>query len=61
MTDDVSTSSGKRRTEADVLRELTPDQLKFLKRVLEIERSKLHLRAADVPEELLEAVRGILP
>lgn len=49
------------RTEADVLRELTPEQLQFLKRVLEIERSKLHLRADDLPEALLAAVKEILP
>lgn len=61
MTDDASVPSGKHRTEADVLRELTPEQLQFLKRILEIERSKLHLRADDVPGDLLDAVKGILP
>lgn len=61
MTDDAGTSSSERRTEADVLRDLTPEQLQLLKRVLEIERSKLHLRAADLPEELLDAVKEILP
>jgi hypothetical protein len=61
MTEDTSTPTGKRRTEADVVKELTPDQFQLLRRVLEIERSKLHLGAAEVPEELLEAVRGILP
>lgn len=61
MADDTGTASGERRTEADVLRELEPEQLQFLKRVLEIERSKLHLRAAELPEELLNAVKEILP
>lgn len=61
MADDTGAASGERRTEADVLRELEPEQLQFLKRVLEIERSKLHLRAAELPEELLNAVKEILP
>jgi hypothetical protein len=50
-----------RRTERDVLQELTSDQQRFLKRVLEIERAKLHVKAADLTDDLLGAVRAILP
>jgi hypothetical protein len=50
-----------RRTERDVLQELTTDQQRLLKRVLEIERSKLHVKAADLTDDLLGAVRAILP
>jgi hypothetical protein len=50
-----------RRTERDVLQELTADQQRFLKRVLEIERAKLHLKAADLTDDLLSAVKAILP
>jgi hypothetical protein len=50
-----------KRTERDVLQELTPQELQLLRRVLEIERAKLHLKAADVTDDLLSAVRTILP
>jgi hypothetical protein len=50
-----------RRTERDVLQELTADQQRFLKRVLEIERAKLHLKAADLTDDLLSAVKAVLP
>jgi hypothetical protein len=50
-----------RRTERDVLQELTADQQRFLKRVLEIERAKLHVKAADLTDDLLGAVKTILP
>jgi len=49
------------RTERDVLQELTAEELQLLRRVLEIERAKLHLKAADVTDDLLSAVRTILP
>lgn len=49
------------RTERDVLQDLTPDQQRLLKRVLEIERAKLHVKAADLTDELLSAVKAILP
>lgn len=50
-----------RRTEQDVIGSLTADQKKFLKRVLEIERSKLHLQPDELPDELLAAVKEIIP
>jgi hypothetical protein len=50
-----------RRTERDVLQELTAEELQLLRRVLEIERAKLHLKAADLTDDLLSAVRSILP
>jgi hypothetical protein len=49
------------RTERDVLQELTAQELQLLRRVLEIERAKLHLKAADLTDDLLSAVRSILP
>jgi hypothetical protein len=50
-----------KRTERDVLQELTTEQQQFLKRVLEIERAKLHVKAADLTDDLLSAVKAILP
>jgi hypothetical protein len=50
-----------KRTERDVLQELTAEELQLLRRVLEIERAKLHLKAADLTDDLLSAVRSILP
>ncbi|MFC8181394.1 hypothetical protein ACFULT_21175 [Rhodococcus sp. NPDC057297] len=49
------------RTEQQVLQELTPLERKLTKRVLEIERSKLHLRAAQPTDEILAAVKGLIP
>lgn len=49
------------RTEQDVLRTLTAEERALLKRVLEIERAKLHLSAYDPTEDLLGAVKEILP
>lgn len=50
-----------KRTEQDVLEELSDDERALLKRVLEIERARLHVKAADPTEDLLNAVKGILP
>ena len=50
-----------RRTERQVLERLTAEELTLLKRVLEIERAKLHISAYDATDELLAAVKGILP
>jgi len=50
-----------KRTERDVLQELTAEQQQFLKRVLELERAKLHVKAADLTEDLLSTVKAILP
>lgn len=49
------------RTEKDVIRELSEDERLLLRRVLEIERSRLHVSAADLTEDLLVAVKEILP
>lgn len=49
------------RTEKQVLEELSEEQRAFLKRVLEIERAKLHLSAYDATDDLLTAVKEILP
>ncbi|WP_281274617.1 hypothetical protein [Actinokineospora cianjurensis] len=44
-----------------MLEELNPDEQAFLKRVLEIERAKLHVLAYDAVDDLLAAVKEILP
>lgn len=49
------------RTEKDVLQELTDEERALLKRVLEIERSRLHVKAADLTDSLLAAVKEVLP
>lgn len=49
------------RTEQEVLQELSSVERKLAKRVLEIERSKLHLRAAQPTDEILLAVKEIIP
>jgi len=50
-----------RRTEKMVLEELSDEARRFLKRVLEIERAKLHLTAYNATEDLLAAVKEIIP
>lgn len=50
-----------RRTERDVLNELGDEERALLKRVLEIERAKLHLTAYDATDDLIAAVKEILP
>jgi hypothetical protein len=49
------------RTEQDVLQELGNEERALLKRVLEIERARLHVRSADLTDELLAVVKEILP
>ena len=49
------------RTEQDVLRALSDEERALLKRVLEIERARLHVSAADLTDDLLGAVKEILP
>ena len=49
------------RTERQVLESLSPDEIKLLKRVLEIERAKLHIAAYDATDDLLAAVKEIIP
>lgn len=50
-----------KRTEQDVLQELSGEERALLKRVLEIERARLHVRSADLTDDLLVAVKEILP
>ncbi|GAA3917720.1 hypothetical protein [Microbacterium invictum] len=49
------------RSERRVLEELSDDERALLTRALEIERSKLHIPGYDATEELLAAVKVILP
>jgi hypothetical protein len=49
------------RTEKQVLEELSHEERALLKRVLEVERAKLHLSAYDATDDLLAAVKEILP
>ncbi|GAB38247.1 hypothetical protein [Gordonia sputi] len=49
------------RTEKQVLEELSHEQRALLKRVLEIERSKLHITAYDATDDLVAAVKEIIP
>jgi hypothetical protein len=49
------------RTERDVLQALTVEERTLLRRVLEIERELLHVSAADPTEDLITAVKEIIP
>jgi hypothetical protein len=49
------------RTEKDVLQDLSPEQLQLLKRVLQIESSKLHVSGYDATDDLVAAVKEIIP
>lgn len=49
------------RTEKQVLEELSDEQRALLKRVLEIERAKLHITAYDATDDLIAAVKEIIP
>lgn len=49
------------RSEMDVLSELEPEARTLLKRVLEIELSRIHVKDADVSGEIVTAVKGIVP
>jgi hypothetical protein len=53
--------SGTGRTEEHVVEELSAEERALLKRVLEIERAKLHVSAYDATGDLLAAVKEILP
>ena len=57
------TARDEQRTEAQVIEALSPDARLLLKRVLEIERARLHVKAADasVVDEILNSVKGIVP
>lgn len=50
-----------KRNEHDVLQELSEEERALLKRVLAIERARLHVRSADLTDDLLAAVKEILP
>lgn len=53
-----------KRTEQDVIQALSENERMLLKRVLEIERAKMHLSAAsaaDLTDDLLTAVKAIIP
>ena len=49
------------RTERQVLEELSEEEQALLKRVLQIERAKLNISAYDATEDLLAAVKEIIP
>lgn len=49
------------RTEKQVLEELSDEQRALLKRVLEVERAKLHITAYDATDVLIAAVKEIIP
>lgn len=49
------------RTEEQVVQELTDAERLLLKRVLEIERAKLHVSAYEATDDLLAAVKEVLP
>ncbi|MBD1591596.1 hypothetical protein HC744_06035 [Arthrobacter sp. S1_S22] len=49
------------RNERQVLDELTEEEQHLLRRVLEIERSKMHLSTYDATDDLLTVVKEILP
>jgi hypothetical protein len=49
------------RIEKQVLQGLSPEERTLLKRVLEIERAKLHLSAYDTTDDLINAVKEIIP
>ncbi len=50
-----------KRSEVDVLTGLSEHERRLLKRVLEIERAKLHLKAADLTDVIVRAVQEIYP
>lgn len=53
--------SGSERTEEEVLMDLSEQERSFLKRVLELERAKLHIRAYEATDDLLAAVKEVMP
>ena len=53
--------SSTERTEKQVLEELSSEERALLKRVLEIERAKLHISAYEATDDLLAAVKEIIP
>ncbi|MEQ6900781.1 hypothetical protein [Nocardioides sp. YIM 152588] len=53
--------SGTDRTEEQVVLALTAEERALLKRVLEIERAKLHVSRYEATDDLLAAVKEIMP
>lgn len=49
------------RTERQVVEELSPEEQQLLKRILQIERAKLHLSAFDATDDIITAVEEIVP
>ncbi|MBS3695252.1 hypothetical protein [Rhodococcus qingshengii] len=49
------------RSEEVLIAALTDEQKALLHRVLTIERAKLHLSAYDATDDILAAVKGIIP
>jgi hypothetical protein len=49
------------QNEKEVLEALSAEVRALLKRVLEIERAKLHLTAYDATDDLIAAVKEIIP
>lgn len=51
------------KSEAEVIQGLSPEEQALLKRVLEIERARVHITGSDnaAVDELYEAVKGIVP
>ena len=43
------------------MQELSPAERALLKRILEIERARLHVTAADPTDEILKAVKEVVP
>ena len=48
------------KTERDVLADLNPDEMLLLKRVLELERARLHVQS-DLTDDIVNVVKEIMP
>ncbi|WP_206474998.1 hypothetical protein [Dietzia sp. KRD202] len=53
--------SNNARTEKHVVEDLSVEERALLKRVLEIERAKLHVSAFEATDDILAAVKDIMP
>ncbi|MGY1753800.1 MULTISPECIES: hypothetical protein [unclassified Blastococcus] len=49
------------RSEHEVLQQMTDIERALLKRILEIERAKLHITAHDPTDDLVRVVKEIIP
>lgn len=45
----------------DVVNSLSDEARQLLQRVLQIERERLHIRSADVTDEIVQVVKGLMP